>query len=74
MSDTAGVWISPVSDDVTFTSASGFDYTRDPLTTNGGGGLAAVPEASTWALMLLGFSGLGGAMRRRARRGAAAAT
>jgi hypothetical protein len=72
MSDTAGVWISPISDDVTFTSASGFDYTRDPLTTSGGGGLAAVPEPSTWALMFLGFAGLGGARLRRARRGAAA--
>jgi hypothetical protein len=32
-----------------------------------------VPEPSTWAMMLIGFAGLGGAMLRRARRGAATA-
>jgi CHRD domain/PEP-CTERM motif len=29
------------------------------------GQLTAVPEASTWAMMLVGFAGLGAAMRRR---------
>jgi hypothetical protein len=32
-----------------------------------------VPEPSTWAMMLIGFAGLGGAMVRRARRSAATA-
>jgi len=43
-------------------------------TTTGGGGQAgsmtffqAVPEPGTWALMLLGFGGIGMAMRRRRR-------
>jgi len=43
-------------------------------TTSGGGGEAgtlsfftAVPEPGTWALMLLGFGGIGMAMRRRRR-------
>ena len=30
-------------------------------------GFAGVPEPSTWALMILGFGGIGAAMRRRAR-------
>lgn len=37
----------------------------------GGGGnpppVGAIPEPSTWALMILGFGGIGGAMRRRAQ-------
>jgi hypothetical protein len=32
-----------------------------------------VPECSTWAMMLVGFAGLGGAVLRRARSGAATA-
>jgi hypothetical protein len=32
-----------------------------------GFGLAAVPEPGTWAMMILGFGLIGGAMRRRAR-------
>jgi PEP-CTERM motif len=66
MSNTAGVWIGPISDDVTFTSASGFDYAIDPLTTTPVG-VTGVPEASTWAMMLLGFAGLGYAGYRRQR-------
>jgi hypothetical protein len=34
-------------------------------------GAAAVPEPSTWAMMLLGFAGLGFAGHRKARNGAA---
>lgn len=30
-------------------------------------GIGAVPEPATWAMMLLGFAGLGGLLRRRAR-------
>jgi PEP-CTERM motif len=33
----------------------------------------AVPEPSTWTMMLIGFAGLGGAMLHRARRNAATA-
>lgn len=35
--------------------------------TGGGGG--GVPEPSTWAMMLVGFGGIGAAMRRRRRSG-----
>ena len=31
--------------------------------------LSALPESSTWALMILGFGGIGAAMRRRASAG-----
>ena len=34
----------------------------------GGGGVGAIPEPSTWAMMLLGFFGVGLAVRRRERR------
>lgn len=34
--------------------------------------IAAVPEPATWALLLLGFGALGGAMRARSRRAAEA--
>ncbi|HWJ38178.1 MAG TPA: PEPxxWA-CTERM sorting domain-containing protein [Sphingomicrobium sp.] len=56
-----------------FTSASGpFTLTvRDLSVTNGGlntpitGTIRAVPEPATWGMMLLGFAGIGFAMRRR---------
>ena len=56
-----------------FTSAAG-PFTlvvRDLSVTNGGiltpitGTIRAVPEPATWAMMLLGFGGIGFAMRRR---------
>ena len=65
--------------DVTATgtlSATGFDSTPGlfRFSTQGGGNLVtfsatttAVPEPATWALMLLGFGGIGMAMRRRRR-------
>ena len=62
MSDTAGVWISQVPSDVTFTSASGFDYTADPLK------VSSVPEPGEAALMLAGLMFIAGALRRRAGR------
>ena len=42
-------------DDVTFTSASGTAFTAIP----------AVPEPTTWAMMIAGFGAVGSAMRRR---------
>jgi hypothetical protein len=56
---------------------SGIDYVAlaasnaKALGLDDGGGVAGVPEASTWAMMLIGFAGLGGAALYRARRGAA---
>ncbi len=47
---------------VTFTSASGVFLTR----------AGSVPELSTWAMMLLGFGGLGYAGYRKAKRAAVA--
>ena len=65
----------------TFTNFSGLAGTFDRLTfdgTNGGGGFqldnvnlrvveGAVPEPSTWAMMLLGFGAVGYSMRRSKR-------
>ncbi len=47
---------------VTFTSASGTFL-------KGLGGPGAVPEPSTWAMMIVGFGLMGGAMRRRPANG-----
>ncbi len=44
----------------------GFEFALDNLTTRAG---SAIPEPSTWALMLLGFAGLGYAGRYRAKNG-----
>jgi hypothetical protein len=50
----------------TFTSTDGgfTDFKQLRLTT---ASMTAVPEPGTWAMMLLGFGGLGVAMRRRRR-------
>ena len=49
--------------------------TGSGLTTSGGvGPVIAVPEASTWAMMLIGFAGLGLAVYRPRRRRAAGLT
>ena len=42
-------------------------------TVTGGGGPGGVPEPATWALMLIGFGGLGAAIRRSRQKAAATA-
>ena len=42
-----------------------FGNTGSGLTLTGVGPVIAVPEASTWAMMLIGFAGLGDAVYRR---------
>jgi uncharacterized protein YfaP (DUF2135 family) len=50
---------------VSFTSTAGFDQFQQPRIS----GLAsAIPEPSTWAMMLLGFAGLGFAFRQSRRK------
>jgi hypothetical protein len=46
--------------------SDGFEFALDNLTTRA---VSAIPEPSTWALMLLGFAGLGYAGRRRGKNG-----
>ena len=79
--DAAGTY----TDVLTFSGYSSFagesNYDLAPITVDvtvqvtGGGGIAAVPEPAAWAMMLVGFGVIGGAMRRRtatdARRRAA---
>jgi PEP-CTERM motif len=48
-----------------FTSSAGFDQFQQPRIS---GIAAAVPEPSTWAMMLLGFAGLGFAFRQSRRK------
>jgi PEP-CTERM motif len=75
----------PVIDEVVAASSGGavgpiglpssVDVGGGPIGTPGGGapgGAAAVPEPSTWAMLLLGFAGLGYAGYRRAREPRAA--
>ena len=50
---------------VVFTSSTGFDTFAQPRIS---GIAAAVPEPSTWAMMLLGFAGLGFAFRQSRRK------
>jgi hypothetical protein len=50
-----------------FSHITFFDRLPGGGTGNNGGTGGAVPEPSTWAMMLLGFGGMGVAMRRRRR-------
>ncbi len=62
---------------VTGASDVGYTGAGSTLTTSvnpDGGPAAAVPEASTWAMMLIGFAGLGLAVYRPTRRRAAGLT
>uniref|UniRef100_UPI003982F4AA PEPxxWA-CTERM sorting domain-containing protein n=1 Tax=Phenylobacterium sp. TaxID=1871053 RepID=UPI003982F4AA len=46
-----------------------FDHSILTVTDNGTGG-GGVPEPATWAVMLVGFAGIGAALRRRRPRAA----
>ncbi len=47
------------------------EITGPGVITIGGGGQGAVPEPSTWAMIIAGFGIVGGALRRRRRAGVA---
>ena len=82
-------WASGANTSVTLslvdqsTAAGGNDFalddfifnTQSPMTGAGVGGTggSTAPEASTWAMMLIGFAGLGGFLRRARKRAAVAA-
>ena len=51
--------------DIQLGSALGFDYIPADAILSPAGGAAPVPEASTWAMMLVGFAGLGALGLRR---------
>ena len=55
-----GPWSETVRYHLTFTGGVGSNF-------NGTANLTAVPEPATWGMMLLGFAGIGMAMRRRRR-------
>jgi hypothetical protein len=54
-----------VIDPFTMTGTISYDYT--PAVSGIGGGSSPVPEPTTWAMMLIGFTGLGYAAVRRQR-------
>jgi len=66
-------WTDLTSLNITGVNAAGAfgDYSIDNIVVDGGGG---VPEPTSWALMLLGFAGLGATLRARRRVAAAALT
>lgn len=54
----SGTWSETVRYSVNFTGGSGSNF-------NGTANLTAVPEPTTWALLILGFGAVGHTMRRR---------
>jgi len=50
-----------VTDFAAVSGDTGFDFARG----YGAGGVTGVPEPQTWAMLVLGFAGLGAALRRR---------
>jgi hypothetical protein len=61
-SNTGFFTLAPITPGASFTTASGLSYAQSPEIAG------AVPEPSTWALMLLGFGAIGLRMRRRKLR------
>jgi hypothetical protein len=57
--------------DAAFTFYSFFDVTGNVLLNHVDATVAAVPESSTWAMMILGFAGVGLLAYRRRNRGSA---
>jgi len=64
---TAGNVVFDVGGGILAGATSFFSLEGSPasITTGGGIGVGSVPEPSTWALMLLGFCGIGMAMRKK---------
>jgi hypothetical protein len=62
----AGIYIG--FEDLTPRSASDFDYNDVQFVFTNVGMTSGVPEPSTWAMMLLGFAGLGFAFRQSRRK------
>jgi hypothetical protein len=69
----ADIFSGGIDLDTLFPGNPGYSHITFFDTQNGGGtggdGGGAVPEPSTWAMMLLGFGAMGMAMRRRRRSG-----
>jgi hypothetical protein len=61
-SDTGFFTLTPITPGASFTTASGLSYAASPEAAG------AVPEPSTWGMMLLGFGVIGAAMRRQNRQ------
>ena len=60
-----------LGDTLSFVVRNNGEYSYDSTGLNGRiTQLAAVPEASSWAMMVIGFGAVGGAMRRRQRAAA----
>jgi hypothetical protein len=81
---TAGIWTSAYSFAPTLAQYVEYNFGANSIGTGGGGGLGqgagiyqldiqAVPEPATWAMMLVGFGGLGAAMRSRRKPAVASA-
>jgi hypothetical protein len=71
----AGILSSPRLRALGYPGDGGFDYVALAASNAAALGLnvSGVPEPSTWTMMLIGFAGFGGAVLRRARKGAATA-